>query len=585
MGSRVGTARRGSVKVGAVVVAAFFGVFAPGVGPLSAAAQEQPTDNQPPPAWAPQGDIGGPPPDSKGPDETYINRVLCISSSSTEKNIAVGDLLQNGPWGQRFLRLKEVQQLIREKSKVGKVGVKDNGDPIKVAVIDTGVTPHPYFQNRVKPGGDYVEKGGKGKDGLLDCDGHGTQVAGIIAGNPRNDDIGFIGVAPDAQIISIRQSSQNYSEKTKEEIAQGREEAKQKRELAEQRAESKRLQAEADAKQRELEEKLDRERQRNDEDDKKDSTSSSAQGNAQPPADPRAQESTSGAGNLGTLSEAIVRAVKAKVDVINMSVDACRPAELGLKPTDDEAKVRAAIKYAADNDVVVVAAAGNSAPPDSGGGCLQNDARLPADPRIPDPDQPRTVVTPPWFAADGNLLAVGAIQKDGSVASFSMRGPWVSVAAPGTEIISLDPAGTNAIVNVTFNGTNEKGELIQGTSFAAPYVAGLAVLVRQMHPKLDARQIIDRIQKTAQHPGASDGHDQFVGHGVIDPMAAVTAELPEELGVQPAKDRALPSDMPSLAGPDRTPMIVALAASGGGFAALAITLFVVRTVRRRNPTD
>lgn len=581
MGSRVGTARRGSVKVGVVVAAAFFGVFTPGVGPLSAAAQEQP-DNPPPPVWAPQGAIDGPPPDSKGPDKVYLNRVTCISPSSTEKNIAVGDLLKNGPWAQRFLRLKEVQQLIREKSKVGKVGVMDNGDPIKVAVIDTGVTKHPFFQNRVKPGGDYVEKDGKGKDGLLDCDGHGTQVAGIIAGNPDNVDIGFIGVAPDAQIISIRQSSQNYSEKTKDEIADDREEAKLKREAAEQKAESERLAKEAAAKNAELEAKLDRERQRNDEDDKKDSTSSSAQG-AQPPADPRAQESTSGAGNLGTLSEAIVRAVKAKVDVINMSVDACRPAELGLKPNDDEAKVRAAIKYAADNDVVVVVAAGNSASPDSGGGCLQNDVRLPADPRIPNPDQPRTIVTPPWFAADGDLLAVAAIQKDGSVAPFSMRGPWVSVAAPGTEIISLDPAGTNAIVNVTFNGTNEKGEFIQGTSFAAPYVAGLAVLVRQMHPKLDARQIIDRIQKTAQHPGASDGHDQFVGHGVIDPMAAVAAELPEEMGIQPAKDRELPSDMPSLAGPDRTPMIVALAASGGGIAALLITLFVVRTVRRRDP--
>lgn len=583
MGSRVGTARRGSVKVGAVVLAAAFGVFTPGVSPMSAAAQDEAgSEQQPPPAWAPQGPIGGVPQDTKGPDKEYLERVQCITSSSTEKNIATGDLLKNGPWGQRFLRLREVQQLIRERSPEGKVGVDEDGKPIRVAVIDTGVTPHPSFQDRVKPGGDYVESDGKGKDGLEDCDGHGTQVAGIIAGKPPGDDIGFIGVAPDAEIVSIRQSSQNFSEKTPDEIKADREKAKQAREIAEQKAEAKRQAEKAEAQRKELEEKLERERRRNDEDDKNEATGASQQG-GQGPNEPRAQDTTGGAGNLGTLAQAIVRAVKAKVDVINMSVDACRPAELGYKPIGDETKVRAAIKYAADNDVVVVVAAGNSAPPDSGGGCLQNDVRLQADPRMPDPNQPRTIVTPPWFSADGNALAVAAIEQDGSVAPFSMRGPWISVAAPGTEIISLDPAGTNAIVNVTFNGDNEKGEPIQGTSFAAPYVAGLAVLVRQTHPGLNAREVIERIQKTAQHPGASDGHDQFVGHGVIDPMAAVNAELPEELGIEPAKDRALPSDMPSLTEPDQTPMIVALAGSGGAFAALGITLFVVRSVRRRRP--
>ena len=71
----------------------------------------------------------------------------------------------------------------------------------KVAVIDTGVTPHPRL-GPVQPGGDYVSDG----DGLQDCDGHGTIVAGLIAAAPSADD-GFAGVAPDAEILSIRQSS------------------------------------------------------------------------------------------------------------------------------------------------------------------------------------------------------------------------------------------------------------------------------------------------------------------------------------------------------------------------------------------
>ena len=41
-----------------------------------------------------------------------------------------------------------------------------------------------------RPGGDYVGT----TDGLTDCDGHGTLVAGIIAGQPGDD--GFSGVAP-----------------------------------------------------------------------------------------------------------------------------------------------------------------------------------------------------------------------------------------------------------------------------------------------------------------------------------------------------------------------------------------------------
>lgn len=73
-----------------------------------------------------------------------------------------------------------------------------------VAVIDTGVTPGPRLPD-VAAGGDFVETG----DGLTDCDGHGTLVAGLIAGQPGPD--GFSGVAPAARILSIRQTSARYA--------------------------------------------------------------------------------------------------------------------------------------------------------------------------------------------------------------------------------------------------------------------------------------------------------------------------------------------------------------------------------------
>jgi membrane-anchored mycosin MYCP len=75
-----------------------------------------------------------------------------------------------------------------------------------VAVIDTGVSRHRRLPHLV-PGGDYVFTG----DGTEDCDGHGTIVAGIIGAAPDADDANaFSGIAPDATIISIRQSSNKF---------------------------------------------------------------------------------------------------------------------------------------------------------------------------------------------------------------------------------------------------------------------------------------------------------------------------------------------------------------------------------------
>ena len=81
------------------------------------------------------------------------------------------------------------------------------GEGQVVAVIDTGVRPGPRLPN-VDPGGDFVET----TDGLTDCDGHGTLVAGIIAGQPGDD--GFSGVAPAARVLSIRMTSAKFSPRT-----------------------------------------------------------------------------------------------------------------------------------------------------------------------------------------------------------------------------------------------------------------------------------------------------------------------------------------------------------------------------------
>ncbi|MDT5136865.1 MAG: rane-anchored mycosin [Mycobacterium sp.] len=81
------------------------------------------------------------------------------------------------------------------------------GEGQLVAIIDTGVRPGPRLNN-VDAGGDFVES----TDGLTDCDGHGTLVAGIVAGQPGDD--GFSGVAPAARLLSIRATSAKFSPRT-----------------------------------------------------------------------------------------------------------------------------------------------------------------------------------------------------------------------------------------------------------------------------------------------------------------------------------------------------------------------------------
>lgn len=75
------------------------------------------------------------------------------------------------------------------------------GAGVTVAVIDSGVSPdHPALSGQVLNGIDLVEPGQLGH-----CDrvGHGTMIAGIIAGRPTPTS-GFTGIAPAAKIMPIR---------------------------------------------------------------------------------------------------------------------------------------------------------------------------------------------------------------------------------------------------------------------------------------------------------------------------------------------------------------------------------------------
>ncbi|WP_238422070.1 type VII secretion-associated serine protease mycosin [Gordonia sp. 'Campus'] len=373
------------------------------------------------------------------------------------------------------------------------------GQGQRVAVIDTGVTPHPRL-GRVIAGGDYVSNG----TGLDDCDAHGTLVAGIIAARPSATDA-FAGVAPAASIIAIRQSSSAFGKK----------------------------------------------------DDRR--------------RDDPAPVVGSGYGSVRTLAHAIVRAVDLGATVINVSEVACASASDSV----DDRALGAAIRYAYDRNVVVVVAAGNL----TRDGACQNQNPAPAP---DDPDGWRsvsTVASPAWYSP--YVLTVGSVDSDTGVPSdFSLHGPWVGVAAPGTGIVSLDSKrGSTRLASA--QESDEGPVPLIGTSFAAPYVAGTAALIRARFPHLSAREVMDRIIATAHSPGT--GRDQRIGHGVVDPVAALTAKVPAEQSqrVQSAPIAA-PPEPPT---PDNSARNVAIAGTGIAVAVIAAVLAIALPHRRVRTLD
>lgn len=76
-----------------------------------------------------------------------------------------------------------------------------SGQGIVVAVVDSGVFPHPDLRGNLLPGASTVEGGAK--NGQRDPLGHGTNIASLIAAHGRADHLGVVGIAPAARIMPV----------------------------------------------------------------------------------------------------------------------------------------------------------------------------------------------------------------------------------------------------------------------------------------------------------------------------------------------------------------------------------------------
>jgi membrane-anchored mycosin MYCP len=179
-------------------------------------------------------------------------------------------------------------------------------------------------------------------------------------------------------------------------------------------------------------------------------------------------------GDSGTMSAAISDAVAKGAKIINISSDTAKK--------QDNAKLRSAVAAAVNAGALIVAASGN------------------------DGADGKSAKTYP--ASYPGVLAVAASDRNDERAFFSQAGDFVDIAAPGVGMVSTVPKGGQCTAD--------------GTSFAAPYVAGVAALLKEKHPTWSAAQITARIQESAQRPGR--GPNRYLGWGVVDPVAALSDE-------------------------------------------------------------
>jgi hypothetical protein len=145
----------------------------------------------------------------------------------------------------------------------------------------------------------------------------------------------------------------------------------------------------------------------------------------------------------------------------------------------------------------------------------------------------RTLSTP----ADGDsVVAVGAEDSTGALATFSSRGPTADgrikpdVTAPGVQVW---------VVNTQASGGFGR---LNGTSFAAPLVAGAAALLREIHPQLTGVEVRDALRRAGN--GASRP-DNDRGWGLPDVLAAAT--FPYGIVVADPRDSLLTAVTPTFA--------------------------------------
>jgi subtilisin family serine protease len=363
--------------------------------------------------------------------------LACAVGLGVGPGVAVADQARSEQWQLSALDARDAWKV-------------STGKGIVVAVVDSGVdASHPDLAGQVLPGIDLVDPS-TGTAGKVDPVGHGTTVAGLIAGS-NQDNSGVEGIAPGAKILPIRVL---------------------------------------------------------DKDNKYD--------------DP------------AVVAQAVRWAVDHGAAVINLSLGGALRSEA----------IAGALRYAAVHDVIVVACTGNTATDPSihevwyparepGVIAVAGLSGTEAGTRTagPTPTRPRPA------SASTSTSATTDTKSADVLWSGSLTGPETVLTAPAVNLTGAKPGGGYWQV--------------QGTSFAAPLVAGAASLVRARYPKMSAANVINRLIGTARDLGPKGRDDRF-GYGEVDPVAALRDSVAEVSDNPLAQAPPQPQAEPSTAHGDAT---------------------------------
>lgn len=309
-----------------------------------------------------------------------------------------------------FLNSAALQQINADEGYARIPGVV-GGDGVTVAIIDDGIdADHVDLADNlvadlISSGQIEIENGTSANS--LGPDGHGTAVAGIIAG-ARND-VGIHGVAFDAGIVSFDAFTEDGDSSNGSETVR----------------------------------------------------------------------------NIATGLRIAGGDGRGEADIINMSLRVFQEGDGPLSQTILD--IADAMEEAADNGKIIVVSAGN-----------QGEA---------EPSLPAAFVDTGDIAGLG--IAVGSVDADNNISGFSNRcGATAAfcMVAPGEAVAA-------PLIDDAFG-------LVNGTSFAAPLVAGSAAVIKAAFPGIGSRDVVDRLLTTAEDLGEA-GTDPVFGRGLLDLEAAL----------------------------------------------------------------
>jgi subtilisin family serine protease len=197
----------------------------------------------------------------------------------------------------------------------------------------------------------------------------------------------------------------------------------------------------------------------------------------------------------------LVEVDRMPIDSVNMSIGGGRFQDY----CDDQSALTPVLGELAALDVAVVVAAGNESFTDALGepACIRS------------------------------VISVGALTKGRAVADFSNSAPMLTLLAPGVEVVSSIPTG--------FGSKN-------GTSMAAPHIAGAIAVIRAAYPDASLASIIETLRATGTP--VTDPRNNQTNTLVLVDRALAAFETKPVAGVGPG---APPPKAPSAAPPVAPP--------------------------------